>query len=322
MNGDGNAQELLRVALEELGREEVVAVLKSSLAWGALGALLGLLLSGAIHFGYRRLGWYACGTTGGRWALRLALVLVTVLCIALGALAGLGEGVHRRAHDAVAHSRIGTQLLPPVSDLAAEACSWLYLAVETGRAPDQAAAAARLQAFRDGRWELDVQEFLDRAAALRDGTFAHLLGQLEQSIFDRYTDLRGGTIEQAVRTAIRRVGPHLLEARLSEELERRGVEPIRVAIRDRLVAEAARRGEPRTIGFADLSDFLRREGIIPAIVTPVRTFIRQQQVLFVGLALAACLVPGLVCRACRARPVPPAAPPPALADQPARAARR
>jgi hypothetical protein len=115
----------------------------------------------------------------------------------------------------------------------------------------------------------------------------------------KFPALRGGLTEKLLRQAIQMLGPALLEQKLSSELRRSGLDHLHATIRAKFLAEAARIGDPATLGYRELSDFILREGIVPAIVLPTRAAARQQQVIYILLALFIAVVPAGVCRVCR-----------------------
>ena len=129
---------------------------------------------------------------------------------------------------------------------------------------------APLEEFRAGKRELDAPAFLQRV----DYLYAHLtreqLDELEKIILAKLPKNLGDKMEKFARQAIRNLGTSLLEKKLAAELQRYGVLEVYRSIRERLVAEAALTGDTATIGRQALSSFLLREGIIPAIVTPIR----------------------------------------------------
>lgn len=307
------ATALLDTIVREIGRTELLALLQAAALWGVLGAVLGFALSFGAYRLFRRLRWYHAVSPSGRWLQRGLFAVVTLVSIVLLGAAGLWEGVHRQCHHTLTRSHLGTDVLPPVADLLADACAWVDLAVQRGGLPTPAALDARLAAFRAGRWELDARKFLQLADSLQEGAFRDLLGRLEQDLLRKSPRLKGGLTEKLLHQAIHGLGPALLENQLSDELRRRGLEHLQESLRTGLVAEAARVGDPATIGYRDLSRLILREGLLPAIEQPVRKFARQQQLLCGVTAVLACLLPAAVFRLCRRKPAPVAAGPAATA---------
>jgi hypothetical protein len=303
------AKELLEALIQEIGREEFIAVLKAAALWGLAGAALGLTFGFGAYRGFRRLRWYAATSTAGRWAQRSAGVLTTLACITLFALAGAWEGVRRQCEPVVLRSRLGTEGLPLIANYVTEALAWVELAFERDRPTDDAAADAQFAAFRNGTREYNPAAILEGGAKLRHEVFQTLLNELEADILENSPALQGTFARDLVHRAIQELGPALLDRKLDEELERRHLAPLRNALRDRLIAAAARTGDPATISHRDLTDFVVREALVPAVVAPVRKFARQQQILCVVVALLCCLTPPPIFRLCRKTPEPaPAGP--------------
>jgi hypothetical protein len=153
-----------------------------------------------------------------------------------------------------------------------------------------------MAAFRADTWELDAPHFLQRIDALRGETFRDLLARFEREVLARSPALKGGLTERLVHQTTQALGAMLLERKLSSELRRYGLDHLHAALRTGLVAEAARRGNPATIDHRDLADFINREGIVPAIVIPVRSLARQQQVIYALVALFVCVATAAVGR--------------------------
>jgi hypothetical protein len=292
-------REWLDLVAREIGRDEFIALLKSVALWGCLGAAIGTVFGVAAYRAFRRCGWYAATSTAGRWLQRGLGALVVLLCAALIGGAGVWESIHRRCHDAITRSRIGSDVLTTIADLVAEGFAWIDLALQPGESRSTDATDARVAEFRAGAWEIDAAVFLQRIDALREGTFQGLLAGFEQEVLKKTPALKGGLTEKLLHQTIQGIGPALLERKLSSEMRRRGLDHLQAAIRTRLIAEAARSGNPATIGYRDLSGFFLREGIVPAIVFPIRSLARQQQIIYILLAAGVALVPAGVCRAGR-----------------------
>ncbi|HEX2853405.1 MAG TPA: hypothetical protein VHO24_09215 [Opitutaceae bacterium] len=295
-------REFSALLASELGHDEFIALLQSLAVWGLLGAGLGLLLGFASYRLFRQLGWYGAHSTTGRWLQRGVFAAVAATCAVLLGGAGFWEGVHRRCHDVVTRSRIGTDALPVVADLCAEGIVRLDLAMEPGVDASTAAGDARLTAFRAGTWELDAPKFLGRIDTLRGETFRELLAGFERDALDRAPALKGGLTERLLHYTTQNLGTALLEQKLSSELRRRGLDHLHTALRTGLVAEAARTGNPATIGHRDLARFIQREGIVPTLVVPIRSFARSQQNIYALVAAFACIAPAAMSRLCRSTP--------------------
>lgn len=298
------AKELLEALIQEIGREEFIAILKAVILWGLAGAILGLVIGFGVYRGFRRLQWYAASSTAGRWTQRTVFVVGTLASILLFGAAGAWEGVRQKCEPVLARSRLGTEGLPVFANYVAESLVLLDLGLQQGSIPDEAAEEAHLAAFRTGTRELDAPGFLQRVGAVRQEVFQQLLRQLEEYLLQEAPALKGGYGEKILHHAVQELGPALLDQKLSQEIRKRNLGPLHVALRDRLVAAAARTGNPATIGYRDLSAFILREGMIPSLVEPVRTFARQQQILYIAIALLCCLTPPPIFRLCRKTPEP------------------
>jgi hypothetical protein len=79
-------------------------------------------------------------------------------------------------------------------------------------------------------------------------------------------------------------------------LKKWGADRVLRAIREHLLAEAAKAGNPRQITRQELSAFVVREGVIPGILSPIRSAARSQQVGLVGITAAIVVFPPVALR--------------------------
>lgn len=299
-----SAREFLSLLAREIGQNEVRSLLLSLVAWSAAGAAVGFALGFTSYRIFRRSGWYGAVSTSGHWLQRGTGGLVLAACTVLFTGIGIWEGTLRGCEKVVTRTRVGTDLLPAVAGVVADGFAWIDLAMDPGAKFSDAAGQVRIDSFRAGTWELDASRFLGRIDALRSETFRQLLDGFDQEVLKRWPALKGGLTERLLRRTTDTLGTMVLEQKLASELRRHRVDHLHAALRTGLIAEAGRHGEPSTITHPELSRFIHREGILPAILVPTRSLARQQQFIYALAALCICFVPPCVARLCRPRVSP------------------
>lgn len=292
MNAERNLLDWISTAIS---REQLLALLQECLGWGLAGAALGLLLGFVSYRLFRRWRWYGATSTAGRWTQRLLGGLALMVSVLLLGLAGVGEGLHRQIRPALTNGQLGTLPLSRLADEIADGVVAIDLALQQQGRVQPAELNARLADFRQGRRELPAEEFLQRLDQAQIELKQEFLAALETKIRQAHPRLPAWATH-LLRTGFDELGSVLLERKVTSEMQTRGLAPIYRAIREGMVAEAARRGDPRTISRQELSTLLWQQGIVPAIATPVETFLRQQQGLLLFATTLVCFLPALLCR--------------------------
>jgi hypothetical protein len=286
---------------QEMGRADFLALLKVCLLWGVLGAIVGLCLGLGAYRLFRRARWYDSRTTTTRWVHRSLGVITTGLVVLLLGTAGAWEGVHREAPGVIERGRIGRELLPQLADFLSLQLARLDLLLRTGGKSSVKTEEAYVAEFVAGKREIDVPALLQRMQALQKEIYATATAELESRARAEMPWLRGAPGQKFLHHVVSEVTAVLLDHKLSTELQRHGMAQTYDAVRHRLEAEAARTGNPATIGQRDLAAFIQREGLVPAFIAPIRSFARQQQILCGVLAVLTCILPAVVCRIARPR---------------------
>lgn len=306
---------LTRRVIREIAATQAHQFFLATVKWTTLGGLAGVTLSlvwiAATHAaGLFRSGWrYEAWV---RWLLWVFLVLATAGALSV---AGFWKGVVRGSEQVLLHSQIGTQALPLVGQVAADgmAAIQLYLAETNRSAWSPKEINRRLEAFRDGTWEVNAPGFARDLHLLPAEVATNLLPQLWREAVTRVPQLDQNPMRDFFQQGVRVLEGALSGNRLDGHLEQAGVSAFLKNLREKLVAEAARTGPPETIGRPELAAFMVQEGIVPAILVPIRSFARSQRNLcLLGAALALVGPPllfRLTCGRVRGEVPPPLVPP-------------
>ena len=307
---------LTRRVIREIAATQAHQFFLATVKWTLLGGLAGVTLSlvwiaathaaGLFRSGWRYQAWV-------RWLLWILLVLATTGALAV---AGFWKGVVRGSEQVLLHSQIGTQALPLVGQVAADgmAAIQLYRAETNRSAWSPKELNRRLEPFRDGAWEVNAPAFARDLHLLPAEVATNLLPQLWREAVARVPQLDQNPTRDFFLRGVRLLEGALSGNRLDGHLEQAGASPFLKNLREKLVAEAARTGPPESIGRLELAAFVVQEGIVPAILVPIRSFARSQRNLCLfGAALALVGAPLLFRFTCgRVRDdVPPCFVPPA-----------
>lgn len=299
-NADASAPEVASPSLTyrflvELARTQIHMFLFATLKGLALGAILGLLLAIGWTWLCHRLGFYRSGWRYAGWVRWPLWILVSLVGSCFLGLAGFWQGAARGAETVLVRSQIGTRLMPELGRMTADGLAALQvLLTETNRS--SAYLKSRIEAFHAGSWEVNAPEFIRQLERVKTSLVDEVLPNLEQQAFERMPQLRQEPARTLVRLASSFLTASLVETRFNEEMRRIGAGAICRVVRDRLVQVAARSGNPDTIGARELSSFLVNEGIVPAVMAPIRSFCHSQRMLCLLVVVCVLVPPPLVFR--------------------------
>jgi hypothetical protein len=297
-----------------LGRSRAKEFLLAATVWSLLGALLGLAIAIAVYGVFRRLGWYDAQSNVGVWIRRSVLALTVMIAPVLFGLTGFWSGLVKGSEVVLRSSQLGTQVFPWIANTIADGMGWLQLRTGAATEVEVPELTAHLEAFRSGAWELNASQFLQQLDRVQEAQVNRAITWLEEEALAKAPGLKGGLAEEMLRQSLRGLGRLIVEGKVSSELKRWGVDRVYRAILEKLIAEAARAGDPQTIKHAELSAFIVREGIVPGILNPIRSTARSQQVVLLLIAAGVLFGPPVIFRVVRgrrkARPAPPVSAPP------------
>lgn len=286
---------LVRRIVQEMVRTQVPQLLLAALQWTLLGVLLGLAAGVLGILVARALGAYRSGWKYAGW-IRWPLWLLTVAaCLICAGLWGFWKGVVQGGEQVVRKSQLATEVFPEIGNAVADGVAALQvlLAETNATEPSKGNVTNRVAEFRAGTWEVNAPEFVRQLDRVESTTVSNLVAALEREAVARTPMLRTGLPNQALHQVLSAFGSAVLQKKLDSELKRLGVDTAYHALRDQLVSEAARQGDPHTIGRHEISAFIVNEAIIPAIMKPIRSFAGGQATLMLVLALVCAVVPPL-----------------------------
>lgn len=267
---------------QELWDTRLDVLLLQALAWGALGAVLGLLLAVAGTALLRRQGAWTWGWRHARWLRWAGYAVVALGGAAAGGAAGGLQGVSRGAEVVLRESQLATRVFPVAGEAGADLLLVLDEAARGGSVAtlDSAALSVALEEFRAGRRELDVEGLMERVRDLSDVVVHEAMA----SVTARVPGLGDHALLQTVvEASLASIARRLLARELGKQAEALHLDAFYREVVDELPALAARAGDPRSASRSELAEHLVQRGLVPALLRPLRGFLRSQQ-LVAGLA--------------------------------------
>jgi hypothetical protein len=277
--------------LRELARSQVTGLLLDVAEGVLLGAGVGILVAMLACWAFSRMGWYDMRIRFARFLRWSVFTLVVLLSAVFFSVAGFWSGAIHGCERVLTKSQLGTGAFPLIADAIADGMAWVQIRAELPSDADTNAVAAKLELFRQGQWELNAARFQGQLDQIREETVTGLIAQLEQSALARTPQLKAGVTEELLHQFLTGLGRLMVEKKAASDLKNWGADRVYSAIRNQLAAEAAKTGNASTIARRELSAFLVREGIVPSIMKPIRQTGRAQQLMCIGLAALAIVVP-------------------------------
>jgi hypothetical protein len=299
---------LIRRILEELERSQAMEFLGEVALWTLAGGLAGLFLAAAAFIAFRSLGWYQSQWNHAKWVRPTAGVLSALVCAVLLGLAGFWHGVIRGSERVFTQSQLATDVFPRVGDAFADGVVWLDELITHGTNITSRAdqVKARLNSFRAGEWEWDVPGFLRRLDQFQQESVAELTQRIVQNVLEDYPKLKDSLGELILRPTLAAFVRQVALRQVNEQLQKPG--GVVASARERLLAEAARSGNPDTISHRELSQYVVQRGVLPSVLTPLRSIARSQQILMAFLSVSVVVLPALAFRLASDRGATPPAP--------------
>lgn len=267
--------------------------------WTLLGAAMGIAIAAVACRVFSRLSWYETGWRFAR-ALRWTLfALTTVISAILFGLAGFWSGAIAGSERVLSRSQLATDVFPRIGDAIADAMAWVQVRPQFSRMTNDVELSSKLKEFRAGEWELHAEQFLQQIASIKEEVATNLVAQVEQSALMHAPQLKGGSSEKLLHQFLDGLGRLVVEKKAASELKGWGADRVYFAIIRELKTAAASAGHPDTIARSEISALLVQQGIVPAIMKPIRATARSQQLPLVAIAIMAMVVPPLCVRLAR-----------------------
>ncbi|MHB0999442.1 MAG: hypothetical protein ACYC27_09370 [Armatimonadota bacterium] len=265
--------------------------------WTVLGGLLGLLLGLLVFIKIRALGGYRLEWRYAVWLRVLTGVLMVGCTIVCGTMIGFYDGVWRGVQKVAVQGDLGTQVMPRVDGYGAQFIAGVYSmcpSVDGTENPviTQKEMQQQMASFADGKWEIDVSQMQSRVSSIHKHTIDSAIQYLLHDSRIRYPEKKDTVSDKILYWFLQRIGEGMLPAKVKEVKntvqDSNMAKFTRKLLRD-LPSEAAKNGNPQTIGYMDLSAYLARKSMQPLIIIPVRGFARTHQAGF-GIFLLLTLV--------------------------------
>jgi hypothetical protein len=235
---------------------------------------------------------------GLRWTVFTVTVLLSAV---LFAMAGFWSGAMRGSERVLSKSQLATDVFPKIADVIADGMGWIQIRATLPENAGTNEMTLKLDEFRAGKWELHAAQFQQQLDQFRNDSIEYANTRLEQTAHERTPHLKDALSEEMLHKVLHGLGRLLVEKKAASELKSWGADRVYFAIREQLIAEAKKVGDPDTISHREASVFIVQQGIVPGIMKPIRTTARAQQLPLIGIAIMVMVVPPLCVRLARSR---------------------
>ena len=253
-----------------------LALLAKLIKWTFLGSFLGFSLGAGLFLVLWRLRLYDYPGTTGKWITRAICAWMVVSCTALAGAGGWFEGMYHGADVALRESPIGNDWLPKAGTYAAD----LLFSVDQQLNQRQMPAET-----------LDVKRFVDELELLREGVVEKLANQIIDQALAQNPNWKGTRSEFLTRWILSWLARKLADQQLRDFCKGWRVHDFA----EELQTQAASQ-EGLLMDRARLGRFLSDQVIVPAILRPIRSWIRMTQCGIVLMGLGAIALPVIAVR--------------------------
>jgi hypothetical protein len=141
---------------------------------------------------------------------------------------------------------------------------------------------AELEQFREGVWQVDLEDLNRQAANAKAELIESILPSLREKITEEFPSLEEGRDAQLVDWFVDTLGPKLIENELNDQLEKTGLRDPMALIWAGLEDAARASGDPGKLGHEELAGYLPVRALDVTTVSPMKIATRSNHV---GLVL-------------------------------------
>ena len=268
---------------EFLEKYHLQGLIWTVIKWTILGLTAGLLLGIAVFLLIRSLKGYRLEIKAGKWLRALVCVLTIIISMAAWGYAGLWEGLWRGFQEALENEDLSFRVFTRSGQVGSLLFAGIYtieFEFEDGevRVLNEERFEERLRSFIAGEWEMNVPELMDRIDLTTEKLADPLARLLSREAVEIWPTLAEGIPNKMLNGFLTALGRAAAHQKLSGEMDRLGVVPYYESILSGITAEASRKGDPETISFGDLSDYIAEQQVSTVVFSHARGFIRSQQI--------------------------------------------
>lgn len=274
-------------------REDMPRMLGAVVGWTVLGGLLGLIVGLLAFFLIRAWGGYRLqGKWSGLWQV-LTAVFTVLVALGCGGVAGFHEGTWRGVERLAKDGAFSERYLAPIGHAGALLLAGLYCLGDetTGALPTQDQLIARVKAFERGTWEINAAEMDLRMSRLSVTTVNAGLTAVKSDLQLRFPGMRNPRVNRMVSWFLEKMALSAIPGEADSALARSEVVQVSRKIIRGLPAEAAKAGNPATVGCAELSTFVGWQALKPLVMHPLRDAMRANEFAALLFFLVCLLVP-------------------------------
>ncbi len=279
----------------EIARSSAWTVAFTMILWALLFALLGLILAGLLLYVLSGVGLLGRPrATPAPLRAFCFLLMGGAFTLSLGTV-GLLEGIHRGCAGVLARGEVRDRLYPAVGGAGADLVAAVSLAASGRDHPEGTPRVdwRRIEAFREGAWELNIGRFISAVETGYRGTIDGLIDAVAAR--NRSEALESELGRGMLRWSMAAIGAWLIRDAVAEEAGWIPLGAIRPGAVFRDLRRAGRaRGDPEKITHGELSVFLMDRLFAAPLLWMVRSALRGVQAMALIPMAVGLVVPVLV----------------------------
>ncbi len=270
--------------------------------WTTIGACCGAILMPLIFFLLNSLNAYRLDWTYAKACRIITFILTLILSICLFGFIGFNQGFLVAVKLSLKNDKFVNTVLPPIGSTGADLLAHIYIMAPLYERASKTAdndttptdfietSNARLDEFRDGKWELDLDELSERIISAKK-TFIHdVATQMNSDLSSKYPELS----EEVGDKLFNWISEHFVEWIIQDELESSG---LMHWIRAGLIGfEEAALSDP-AVTHSELSIVIGEILVNKGIISPVRVAVIINQFILALSLVGVFGAPVLIIRA-------------------------
>lgn len=269
--------------------------------WTTIGVTCGVILMPLVFFLLKALNAYRLNWIHSKMCKILVFILTLILSAVLSGFIGFNQGFYVAVERSLGNEKFKQIVLPSIGSTGADLLAHIYIIVPLYEKPSNQSkndvssvnpekkTSARLEEFREGKWELDLNVLSERIISAKKAFIHDVITQMNSELSRNHPNLS----EEVGDKLFDWISEHFVEWIIQDDLESSG---LMYWIR----AGAARfeqisQNDPQ-LTYSELSAVIGDILIKKGIITPVRTAVRINQIGLIMALFALFAAPPLIFR--------------------------
>lgn len=277
------------------------SVMYSGIKWAVIGLACGFFFGIFAFIAIRSLKGYAMSTCTRKWPQVILLALTLSLSVLAGGYIGFIEGLWRGSQAAIHSDKFRSEILSISGEVGSLAVACVYcvdIKNVDGRIvlSNEQEVLERLETFREGKWEIDVQQLDDRLHRTTEKIAEPLNNIVYAEAIRTWPSLGEGIPNRFLRWFLASMGRALAARKIEKDLDELGVLPYFRNVLGGIRNRAALAGDVNTIAHQELSVYIAEEQILTFLEEHVQKYFRSQQALAFSVLMFFLALPAVIIR--------------------------